>query len=97
VPKGRRPKGQGEHFERNARWYYLARIAMPPMQRSETDLAREYAEARAADGVALQPKDSTGIDRPDTAIVRAGIREAQRLLSLTIPPQQWAEIFEIHA
>ncbi len=87
VPPGQRPKRQGEHLERNAEWNYRARVAAPKV--SVETLASEY---RKASDVLLQPRDIAGIsDRPDTKLVRWGIHEAQRLLELTIPPEQWAQ------
>jgi hypothetical protein len=94
VPRGRRPNGQGEHLQRNARWYYRARVAARPA--TVADLAREYTEASS---IPLVPKDDAAgiVDRPDTKTVRDGIAEAERLLTRALPPQQWPEIFKIHA
>lgn len=88
VPKGQRPKGQGEHLERNATWFYRSRVSMPRV--FVEDLAEEYYEARFAASVTLAPRDPAGVrERPDTKLVRRGITDAQRLLSLTISPEQW--------
>jgi hypothetical protein len=88
VPKGQRPKGQGEHLERNAGWFYRACVAQT--RATPEQLALEWVESQRAKGVNLEPRDEAGIgDRPDTKLIRHGIDDARRLLELSIPPQEW--------
>ena len=89
VPKGQRPKGDGEHIVRYVDWFYRAVVAVPPTP--DDDLANEWVATRAAQNVKLQPRDPKGgiCDRPDTKLVRTGIAKARRLLELPIPPQEW--------
>jgi hypothetical protein len=95
VPKGQRPKGDAEHLRRNVTWFYRARIATPNVM-IET-LAEEYREEAAQTGRSLGFRDATGVaDRPDTKLVRHGVADAERLLSLTIPPELWTEFRTIH-
>jgi hypothetical protein len=95
VPKGQRPKRQGEHLARNAGWYYRAHVAVP--KTSAAVLAEEWRAARAAEGVTLAPKNSRELvaERADTKAVRAGIRNAKRLLELPVPPERWSQYFKI--
>jgi hypothetical protein len=92
LKKGQRPKRQGEHLERYAHWHYRLHVGQP--RATPDDLANEYGEQRAAEGVHLAPRDARGLDdRPDTSLIRHGDEEAKRLLTLAVPPEQWATYF----
>ena len=89
VPKGQQPKHHGEHLERNAGWFYRHIVAAPPVP--EQRLAEEYAASRRAENVALGSKEhdhDRRRKRADTKVVRDGIRDAKRLLELTVLAQQ---------
>lgn len=84
VPKGQRPKNDGAHLAQYATWFYQACVAVPRVP--EHELARRYDADQQAKGIFHKGDDR---DRPSTSLVRHGIKEARRLLSLPIAPQHW--------
>lgn len=87
VGKGQKPTNDGENLRRNATWYYLNVVAEPKSTIGE--LARQHREDCEARGIFHAPKES-GSNKAATAKVTQGIKEASRLLHLSIPPEKWA-------
>lgn len=92
LKKGQVPKHAGAHLEQWAHWYYRRCVARP--RATWDELATEYHDTKADEDVYLAPRDSGGLDdRPDTKLIRHGVEEADRLLRLAVPPEQWAPYF----
>jgi hypothetical protein len=90
LKKGQGPKAGGEMLHKYAEWYYRHHIARPRATLSQ--LANERLDEM--DNPNRQPRDRHGLDdRPDTKAIRYGLDEAERLLTLTIPPDEWATYF----
>jgi len=81
VPKGFRPKHDGEHLARNAHWHYLLDVHEPPAGKprvSQRSLARQYF------GDGERKKD-----------IKEGAARAEYFLTLPVPPEQWAGFLAI--
>jgi hypothetical protein len=82
LDAGQRPKCEGEQLRRDARWYYDLNVHVP--RAKAADLAVAHAITRTdRDGRA---------ERFDDSLVRKRAANARRLLELTVPPEQWAQI-----
>jgi hypothetical protein len=89
VPKGKRPYRNFEPV-RNTDWHWRVRCDDPRARKSVEELAEQRREALRAKGLTCPSKDESG--RADTKTVRDGIDEVERLLSLSVPPEEWRSI-----
>jgi hypothetical protein len=91
VKQGKRPYRNGQQSVRDTDWHWGVRCSDPRTRQTVEALAAQYRAQRHAEGVALAPKDESG--RADTSLVRDRIDEVERLLNLSVPPEEWPHTF----
>jgi hypothetical protein len=71
----------------------VLRACVKSPKESRHEIARQVRGEKAARGIFLKPKDTSGItEKADKRGVNLGIAEAERLLTLPVPPEELERI-----